>query len=177
MKKMGMWILCVGLIIAGVACSKQEQPFQIESIDVAGIEEKMKDKEDFLFVVIRDNCPYCKEMEEYLEESKEEHPGYTLYQLDATDFELYKESEEATFLSAKSEEGKTFLQMAPSFFYTPSFFAVQKGKIQSSAVGFEPDTLKVNVWERLDRAVDFDQAEKEDVWDYIESYAQRKGEE
>ena len=162
-------VLFVSFLVLCSGCSKQENPFQVQEISVDEIQEKMNAKESFLFVVIRENCPYCEKLEEYIEKTKKEHPGYTLYQLDCTNFELYKE--ENGSLQAKSEQGKAFIEMAPSFQYTPSFYAVQKGEIQSSAVGYEPDIYKVNLWNKLDEVIDFDKAELEDVWDYIEQYA------
>lgn len=170
---MRKWLTVVGLAMALLisACSTPKTPFEMKSITVQEIKEKMDQQESFLFVVIRENCPYCEKLEEYIEKSKGEHPEIVLYQLDATDFELYKENDDDTQLHAKAQDGIEFLDLAPFFLYTPTFYAVEDGVIKSSAVGFEPDTLFINVWDRLDRTVDFDEAEKEDVWDYIEAHA------
>ena len=170
---MKKWITVMGLVMTLLisGCSSPKTPFEIKDITVQKMKEKMDKQESFLFVVVRENCPYCEQLEEYIEKSKQEHPELVIYRLDATDFELYKENDEATQLHAKAQQGIEFLDLAPFFFYTPTFYAVEDGVIRSSAVGFEPDTLVVNVWERLDQVVDFDKAEKEDVWDYIEAHA------
>lgn len=168
MKKVLM-LITMSLVLALTACTPKRDPFEIRSITVDKIEEKMEQKDSFIFVVVRENCPYCKKVEEYIEETKSQHPGVVLYQLDTTDFEIYKEKEDDDYLRAKTEEGTRFLEMAPTFMYTPTFYAVVDGTIQSSGVGFDPETKKVNLWEKLEQPIDFDKAESEDVWDYIEA--------
>lgn len=170
MKRWIRMILSCSMIALLCACGANKEPFEIKSITWEEINTKREADERFLVMVIRDNCPYCKKAEEYINESKEEHPGYVLYQLDTTKYELYKESEEAKHLSAKTEEGQQFLEMAPGFFYTPTFYAFEDGDITECAIGFEPDTLRVNVWPHADVVIDFDQAQQEDIWDFIEAH-------
>lgn len=166
MKKLVKLLLAMCTVLALVACSNTGDGFQEIDITATELKEKIDNDESFVFIVERDNCNFCEAIQEYIEETKAEHPGVTLYKLDATDFELMKETEDSDTLISTSEDGNTLLDIAPYFLYTPTIYVVENGEVVDSGIGFSTTNKTVSQW-GLDSAIDFDQAETVDFWEFI----------
>lgn len=166
MKKIINVLLACLLGFSIVACSS-EDAFKEEDITMDEILEKMDAKEDFVVIVERDGCTFCEAIQEYIEESKDEHPGITLYKLDTTDFELQKETEESTTLVSTTTDGKNFLKIAPYFYYTPTIYKFTNGEITDCGVGFSKSLKTINLWD-LDSTPDLENADTQDFWKFIE---------
>ena len=135
-------------------------------MDAKEIQEKIDNKEDFVMIVERDECSFCEAIEEYINQTEDEHPGITLYNLDSTDFGFTSKDDGSQTLDSSTDEGKAFLEIAPYFYYTPTMYVFKDGKITSSAVGFG-DTNKTVSLGGLDAPIDFDTAETQDLWEFI----------
>lgn len=165
MKKISKIVMAFFLCFSLWACSNQEL-FKEEEITMEAIQEKIENDESFVMIVERENCGFCESIQEYIEETKQEHPGIVLYKLDTTNFGFYTNPEPAKTLSANTDQGKAFLQLAPYFYYTPTIYRFEKGKIVEVAVGFSDATKEVSVG-GLDEPIDFDQAQTQDFWEFI----------
>ncbi len=161
-------ILCTfALLIGLVACSSQE-PFQREDITAKQLQKKIDKKASFIFMVERDGCAYCKKLNKYIEKTQDEHKGLKVYVLDSTDFGFQKESEESKQLISTTDDGKILLDIAPYFLYTPAIYVIKKGKVDQVGVGYNEQNATVALWDN-DSTVDFNSAEYEEFWDFIES--------
>lgn len=156
--------LFIGLSL--VACSGTGDGFQEIDITATEMKQMIDDKESFVVIVERDNCNFCEAIQEYIEETKAEHPGVVLYRLDSTDFELKKETEDSNTLISTSEDGNILLDIAPYFLYTPTIYIIEDGKVTESGIGFGTTDKTVSLW-GLDSPIDFDQAETVDFWEFI----------
>ena len=67
--------------------------------------------------------------------------------------------------------GKALLQIVPYFMYTSALYAIKKGKVKQAAIGFNDTDKTVGLWNNTSQ-IDFEQAEYEDFWDFVESSAQ-----
>lgn len=166
MKKISKMILALFVGVSLVACSAPQADFEEVDITVAEIQEKIANKEDFVMIVERDECSFCEAIEEYIDQTEDEHPGITLYKLDSTDFGFTSKDDGSQTLDAFTDEGKTFLEIAPYFYYTPTLYVFKDGKIKSAGVGFS-DTEKTVSLGGLDAPIDFDTAETQDLWEFI----------
>ena len=143
---------------------------QIRNLDeqINKLQEKLDDKEDFVVIVEREGCSYCEALDSYIEETKQEHAGLVLYKLDSTDFDLKREKEEDMTLVTTNEDGQILLKMAPYFLYTPSLYIVEDGKAIQAGIGYNDLTHEVSLWD-VDSTIDFNQAEPQDFWSFVES--------
>lgn len=161
-------ILCTfALLIGLVACSSQE-PFQREDITAKQLQKKIDKKASFIFMVERDGCAYCKKLNKYIEKTQDEHKGLKVYVLDSTDFGFEKENEESKQLISTTDDGQILLDIAPYFLYTPAIYVIKKGKVDQVGVGYNEQNATVALWDN-DSTVDFNSAEYEEFWDFIES--------
>lgn len=166
MKKLSKLILALFLGVSLVACSSEVKEFQKVDVTMSEVTEKIENKEDFVMIIERENCSYCEAIDEYIEETKNEHPDLTLYKVDSTDFKLSKPSDDATTLVSDTEDGKKLLEIAPNFFYTPTIYVVKEGKVEQAAIGFGKTDKTVSVG-GLDSPIDFDTAPTKDFWEFI----------
>ncbi len=161
-------ILCTFALLIGLgACSSQE-PFQREDITAKQLQKKIDKKASFIFMVERDGCAYCKKLNKYIEKTQDEHKGLKVYVLDSTDFGFQKESEESKQLISTTDDGQILLDIAPYFLYTPAIYVIKKGKVDQVGVGYNEQNATVALWDN-DSTVDFNSAEYEEFWDFIES--------
>ena len=158
--------LLIGFSLWG--CVSRE-PYQQIDLTADQLQKKLDQKESFLLMVERENCPFCEKLDAYKEKTKEEHFNVTVYRLDSTDFKL--EQQEDGTLSSQTEGGKTLLTMAPYFFYTPTLYVIRDGKVIQSGVGFNESTGQIALWSDAS-VVAFDEAEYEEFWDFVEKYSQ-----
>ena len=155
-----IFVLCFSLF----GCAQKQEPYQEIDITAAELKEKIENKETFNFMVIRDNCEFCEALSEYVEQTKDEHPGIVLYVLDSTDYDFSRNEEE--MLVSNTEDGQYFLGLCPYFLYTPTIYCVENGTITTSAIGFNSATKCLSIW-GLDSFVDFDEAETIEFWEFI----------
>ncbi|MCF0105994.1 MAG: hypothetical protein HUJ53_04480 [Holdemanella sp.] len=163
MKKLISLFCAICLCFSLSACAKT--PYEEVAIDATQLKEKIDNKETFVFMVIRDNCPYCDSLYKYIEVSKNEHPNLVIYLLDCSKFELGK-NEDGT-LNSSTEEGKYLLSIAPYFKYTPTIYKVEEGIITITGVGFNEGTNCVSLWPN-DSVIDFGLANTENYWEFIQ---------
>lgn len=165
------WLcLCLGLTLL-TGCAKESQPetepFAIETITIDEAETKMKDRESFVLLFERENCPFCEQLNRYLEETSMDHPGLKVYRVETTDFELLREHEGDMTLISESKDGKKLLELFPYFLYTPAVYQIQDGVPVKMAAGFDEARGTVSQWD-VDSTVDLNTAEPVDVYEFFE---------
>lgn len=164
--------MVAGLVLAATGCSSQANnmgPLEMKEIDMDQLGKMMDDKETFTLVVERDECTFCKAMNEYLEQTKSEHPGvYNVYKLNTTNFELFRENEGDMTLISSTEQGKEFLARFPYFLYTPAIYKIEEGKPVDAGIGYDESRHTVSNW-TVDSTIDWNQAKPVDVWTFLGS--------
>lgn len=168
MKKIMSFLCVLALSMALFGCQSNE-PYQQIDITYEELKQKIDDKESFIFIVERENCPYCEALQTYIDETKDEHPNLTLYVLDCTDYELSKESDDATTLISSTEAGQYLLELAPYFLYTPSIYVVEDGTLTHSGIGYSESENTISLWD-VDSTIDFDLADTQSFWEFLEVY-------
>lgn len=156
--------LCLGLI----GCQSNEA-FQEIDLSVKELQTKLEDQDDFVVIIEREECPYCEALQEYIEETKDEHPNLVLYRIDSTDFNLTKIDENTKQLQSDTKGGKLLLEMAPYFYYTPTMYVIEDGKATHAAVGYSETNHEVSLWD-VDSVIDFDLADTQNFWEFLEAY-------
>lgn len=151
------------LLIAG--CSSRDA-FKITSITMAELSEKMQDDESFLLLVERDNCPFCEALNEYIDQTKAEHPGIEVYEINTSSMEMKKPTEQSRTLVSDSEAGKKFLRMFPYFYYTPTIYRIEDGEPVEAGIGYDSSTHSIALWD-VDSSADLETARQQDVWKYL----------
>ncbi|MDX8417278.1 hypothetical protein [Absicoccus intestinalis] len=164
-------IVCVFAVFLSLVGCQSKKAFQTKDITVSQLQEKIKNKDTFVFMVERDGCQFCKKLNAYIKKTKGEHPNLTIYVVDSTDFGFQKETEDADHLISSTKDGKALLQIVTYFMYTPALYAIKKGKVKQAAIGFNDTDKTVGLWNNTSQ-IDFEQAEYEDFWDFVESSAQ-----
>ncbi len=157
---------CLTLTFAACA-GEQRAPFEIRDITMDEVAQKMDGGETFTLLVERDNCPFCAALNEYMEETKDEHPGITVYRLDTTDFELFREQEGDMTLISTTDQGQAFLSRFPYFLYTPAIYRIQDGKPIDVGVGYDESRQAVSLW-NVDTTIDWNQSKPIGVWEFLE---------
>lgn len=160
----GLLIGCLFLILLP-GCSRE--PFTKETIDMEQLNEMVEKQESFVLLIERDNCPFCQALNEYMDDTQEEHAGITVYVLDITDMDLKKPDEDAKTLVADTESGKQLLELVPYFYYTPTLYRFEDGKATAAGIGYNSSTYEVSLW-GVDSSADLETAETRNVWDFIE---------
>ncbi len=164
-KLLGMFLVCVlGLVMIG-GCSSQK-PFEIRDITMSEAAKMMDEKQTFVLLFERDNCPFCSAMNEYIEKTKGEHPDLLVYRVDATSFELYRENEGDTTLISNSDDGKELLRRFPYYLYTPAIYLIKDGNPLSVGVGFDESKGTISVWD-TGSTIQWDQSQPEDLYSFI----------
>jgi thioredoxin-related protein len=166
MKKLKIFILLGCLLCTLSACTSKEA-FKKEEIDVAALQEMISEKQDFVLLIERDNCPYCQALNEYLEQSQDEHPNTVVYVLDITDLDMKKPTDEAKTLVSTTADGKTLLKIVPYFYYTPTMYRFEEGVPVEAAIGYNSSTYEISLWD-VTSTIDFDTAQTENAWTFIE---------
>lgn len=156
---------CVMIMAVLVACSSGKDPFEKKAITAFELQEKLDNKESFVLMIEKENCPFCESIDEYLEQTKKEHPGVVIYTLDTSEFAFQRQEDGK--LKSDTEEGKILLDMAPYFLYTPTIYKVTEGVASDVGIGFDETSGAVSLWD-LDSMVDFETAESMNVWEFIE---------
>ena len=169
MKKWIQFFLACTLLFSG--CAKQQEYTEIP-VTMDEVQEMMNQQEDFVLLVERQNCSFCQRLHDYIEESKKEHNNVTIYVLDTTDFGFKKASEDSNILSAKTEEGTAFLKEFPYFMYTPSIYIISSGDATVVGSGFDAATKEISIWD-VDSVIDFNRANSQDFWSYVEEADQQ----
>ena len=59
-----------------------------------------------MLIIERENCPYCESLQEYIKQTKDEHPNLVLYKIDSTDYGFSKISQDSKQLQSSTEDGK-----------------------------------------------------------------------
>ena len=121
----------------------------------------------FLLLVEREGCEFCQAMNDYIEETKGDHPEVHLFRLDTTDFDLVKENAEDKTLVSSTEEGKEWLKLQPYFLYTPAIYRYENGKSDEAAIGYNVVTEEISLWNTTS-TIDFDTAKTEGLWEFLE---------
>lgn len=97
------FILCIGL----VGCSSKE-PFEIKEITATKLQKKLDHKDSFVLIIERENCPYCESLQEYIKQTKDEHPNLVLYKIDSTDYGFSKISRILSSYKARQKMERFF---------------------------------------------------------------------
>lgn len=158
------FVLCIGL----VGCSSKE-PFEIKEITATKLQKKLDHKDSFVLIIERENCPYCESLQEYIKQTKDEHPNLVLYKIDSTNYGFSKISQDSKQLQSSTEDGKILLDMAPYFLYTPTLYVIENGKDTHAGIGYSEDDHSVSLWD-VDSTVDFDLADTQEFWEFLETY-------
>ncbi|MBQ0064710.1 MAG: thioredoxin family protein [Firmicutes bacterium] len=166
LKKFVCALLCGLLFFTGCVAPKKD--YEEVEITFEQLQEKIENKETFVVEIYREHCPFCEKVTNFVEETKQEHPNVVLYRIDCTEWKL-QNNEDGTALISETDVGKDFLKQFPGFFYTPTFYAFKNGEALVSAIGFNDFTCDVSLWD-VDSVVDFDTADLEYYWNFIEDY-------
>lgn len=151
-------------------CS-QQTPFTMSDINMDQLASMMDNKETFTLLVERDNCEFCQAMNEYIEQTKAEHPGVAVYHLNTTDFELYREQEGDMTLISETDQGKAFLERFPYFLYTPAIYKIEEGVPVNAAFGYDEARHTVSQW-APDSTIDWNTSKPVDVWEFLSAASQ-----
>lgn len=166
-RKTAALLLAALLLVTGGCFKTSTAAFAIEEITVGQLQTMIDNKESFLLLTERDDCPFCEKLNEYLEQTKEGH-NVLLYKLDTTDFDFKKENAEDKTLVSDTEDGKKFLELQPRFLYTPAIYKYVDGQADQAAIGFNAETNDISIWDTAS-TIDFSEAETENVWTFLES--------
>ena len=120
-------------------------------------------------IIERENCPYCESLQEYIKQTKDEHPNLVLYKIDSTDYGFSKISQDSKQLQSSTEDGKILLDMAPYFLYTPTLYVIENGKATHAGIGYSEDDHSISLWD-VDSTIDFDLADTQEFWEFLETY-------
>lgn len=161
-------VFCMAAVFAGCSSSANNLgPLEMKETDMEKLAKMMDDKETFTLVVERDECTFCKAMNDYLEKTRSEHPGvYNVYVLNTTDYELFRENEGDMTLISSTEQGKQFLERFPYFLYTPAIYKIEDGKPVDAGIGYDENRHTVSNW-NVDSTIDWNQAKPVDVWTFL----------
>lgn len=157
--------LCITMMAVLVACTNKAE-FKKESITATKLQEKLDNKDSFFLMIERENCGFCEAIEDYIEETKDENPGYTIYSLDSTDFNFKRDDEKDMTLESGTADGKILLDMAPYFLYTPTIYVIKDGKAILAGIGFDHTTGEISVWD-TESTIDFEKAKSQNLWDFL----------
>lgn len=149
------------------ACTTKRSEFTITDVTVQDVRDMAEDGDTFLLLVEREGCEFCQAMNDYIEETKGDHPDVHLFCLDTTDFDLVKENAEDKTLVSSTEEGKEWLKLQPYFLYTPAIYRYENGKSDEAAIGYNVVTEEISLWNTTS-TIDFDTAKTEGLWEFLE---------
>ena len=60
------FVLCLSLVGCGA-----KTPFEIKEISATKLQKKLDNKESFVVIIERENCPFCEALQEYIDKTKE----------------------------------------------------------------------------------------------------------
>lgn len=166
MKRISKLVLALFVAVSLVACSQSTNDFKQVDISMSEVKEMIDKKESFAVMFERENCSFCESIQEYIEQTKNEHPGKTLYVVDTTDFGFSRETDTSDTLNSSTEDGNLLLEIAPYFMYTPTVYIFKEGKLVDAGVGFDEERKMINL-APLDAQIDFDKADALDFWEFI----------
>lgn len=167
-KKIVKWIGCLWMAVFMACLWSGCQKAEFKEVDVSAheVESMIEKKESFKLLVEKENCPFCEQLNAYLDENKAGQ-SVTVYRIDTTNFEFMRTNAEDTTLVSDTEEGQTFLKLFPYFLYTPTIYTIEEGKVIDAAIGFNGDHDTMSLW-NVDSSIDWDKAEEIGVWEYLE---------
>ena len=158
------FVLCLSLVGCGA-----KTPFEIKEISATKLQKKLDNKESFVVIIERENCPFCEALQKYIDKTKDEHPNLILYKIDSTDYGFSKVSSDSKQLKSSTEDGKIILDMAPYFLYTPTLYVIQNGKAKHAGIGYNENDNSISLWD-VDSTIDFDNADTQEYWEFLETY-------
>lgn len=158
------FVLCLSLVGCGA-----KTPFEIKEISATKLQKKLDNKESFVVIIERENCPFCEALQEYIDKTKDEHPNLILYKIDSTAYGFSKVSADSKQLKSSTEDGKIILDMAPYFLYTPTLYVIQNGKAKHAGIGYNENDNSISLWD-VDSTIDFDNADTQEFWEFLETY-------
>lgn len=173
LKKSGLLLLLPVLFFGclfAYGCAGSD-PFTITDINMEQLGSMMDEKQTFTLLVERDQCEFCQELNSYLEQTQDEHPGLQIYRLNTTDFELYREQEGDMTLISETEQGKAFLERFPYFLYTPAVYKIDQGVPVNGGFGYDAVRHTVSQWSP-DSTIDWNASKPVDVWEFLSSTPQ-----
>lgn len=159
-------VIIAGICIFASQKSESASAYQQVDIDIDQLSAMMDEGQTFTLLVERDNCPFCEQLNAYIDSTKDEHDGVVVYHLDVSDYEMYREQEGDMTLISETEAGQEFLSRFPYFLYTPAIYKVDNGQPVSEALGYDAARYTVSLW-NVDSPIDWDSAKPVDVWEYL----------
>lgn len=168
-KRTGLLCLMMTVLMFFAGCSGQPKGSAYTQTDITmdQLAEKMDAGETFTLLVEREGCDFCEAMNAYIEETKVDHPGITVYRLDTTDFELYREQEGDMTLISETDQGKAFLERFPYFLYTPAIYHIVNGTPEDAGLGYDESNHTVSLWDTKS-TIDWNASKPVDVWEFLE---------
>lgn len=167
MRKRFLVLLLIPLLLLSACGQADRSEFTETDITVEDLKDMTEAGDTFLLLVERDGCEFCQALNEYIDETKGDHPEVHVFRIDTTDFDLKKVNAEDKTLVSDNAEGKEFLEMLPYFLYTPAIYRYENGKAVEAAIGFNVSTDEISLWD-VDSTIDFDTAKTEGVWEFLE---------
>ena len=162
-------LLCTFVLCIGLFGCESKTPFEIKEISATKLQKKLDNKDSFVLIIERENCPYCESLQEYIDKTKDEHPNLVLYKIDSTDYGFSKISQDSKQLQSSTKDGKILLNMAPYFLYTPTLCVIENGKAKHAGIGYNESDHSISLWD-VDSTIDFDLADTQEFWEFLETY-------
>ncbi len=122
MKKIITLLLVMAFVLVG--CNNAGGKIKQENITVNQIEEKIKNKETFAYVVASKTCVHCNELKDML---KEYNSNKTIYIFETT--------------TATQDDIKKLIAKYPNLNSTPTTFFYANGELKDTVVGYEKETI------------------------------------
>ena len=163
------YILCFCSVRLGLLDVLQKNLSKLKKFTATKLQKKLDHKDSFVLIIERENCPYCESLQEYIKQTKDEHPNLVLYKIDSTNYGFSKISQDSVARQSSTEDGKILLDMAPYFLYTPTLYVIENGKATHAGIGYSEDDHSVSLWD-VDSTVDFDLADTQRVLGVLETY-------
>lgn len=144
-------LLMVLVLMSGCQVNSSKR-FRQKEISYQKLTQKLENKDSFIVLIGKEDCPFCRQLESYLKKTKKDHQGLIYY------FDVH-------------QADQSFLKWFPGYFYTPTIYVIKKGKPVTSAQGFIEDDHQMLEWD-VDTKVDLESAKRVEVWDFLEKYFQ-----
>lgn len=128
MKK--LLLVCLTMVLVLVGCAQSSSKYiKQEGIVVNQIEEKIKNKETFVYVVSSKTCSHCNALKKMLETYESDK---TIYIFETT--------------TASQADVRKLISRYPDLKSTPTTFFYKNGELQHTEVGYK----KENITSKLD---------------------------
>ena len=139
MKKLFLTIVAAMLLLTGCASNveRDDSPGKMANITYDEIQEKIKNKESFVYMLVQTGCPACMATEESLVEYLKDH-NVTMYMFNLSEaFRAKNDEDDMELLEQQRKDYfDWYMKTADEdSVYTPTFFVFKDGKLSDFKIG------------------------------------------